>query len=79
MVMVNSKMYGNDELHIPKIIKKNFKPFELDENTIFEWTIQDDKIILKPRKKIELEDVVGIISDDSDEEFDIDTLVYLNE
>ena len=63
----------------PQIIKKNFKPFELDENTIFEWTIQDDKIILKPRKKIGLEDVVGIISDDSDEEFDIDTLVYLNE
>lgn len=79
MFMASSKMYGNDEIHIPKIIKKNFKPFELDEDTIFDWTIKGDEIILKPRKKIELEDIVGIISNDSDDEFDIDTLVYLND
>ena len=39
MSLASSKLYGNDELHLPKIIKEEFKQFPIDENTIFEWDI----------------------------------------
>lgn len=79
-IMVNylasSKMYGNDELHLPKIIKEKFTSFDLNEDTIFYWDIEGDNIILKPRKKVTTDDILGIIDDDG-EEWDIDKEVYL--
>ena len=77
MSLATSKLYGNDELHLPKIIKEEFKNFKIDENTIFEWDIKDNEIILTPRKKVTLEDVIGMIDDDG-EDWDIDKEVYLN-
>ncbi len=74
MSLANSKLYGNDELHLPKIIKKEFKKFEIDKNTIFEWDIVNDDIILTPRKKVTLDDVWGMIDDEED--WDIDELIY---
>lgn len=78
MTLASSKLYGNDELHLPKIIKEEFKKFPIDENTIFDWDIKDNEIILTPRKKVTINDVIGIIEDDG-EEWDIDKEVYLNE
>lgn len=75
MSMASSKLYGNDELHLPKIIKEEFKEFPIDENTIFEWDIRDGEIILTPRQKVTLDDVLGILDDDG-EEWNIDELVY---
>lgn len=74
MSLANSKLYGNDELHLPKIIKKEFKKFEIDKNTIFEWDIVNDDIILTPRKKVTFDDVWGMIDDEED--WDIDELIY---
>ncbi|MDO5851075.1 MAG: hypothetical protein Q4Q23_01150 [Methanobacteriaceae archaeon] len=50
MSLATSKLYRNDELHLPKIIKEEFKDFVIDENTIFDWDIEDNNIILTPRK-----------------------------
>ena len=78
MTLASSKLYGNDELHLPKIIKEKFKEFPIDENTIFDWSIKNNEIILTPRQKVTIDDVLGIIEDDG-EEWDIDKEVYLNE
>ena len=74
MSLASSKLYGNDELHLPKIIEE-FKQFPIDENTIFEWDIKDDEIILTPRQKVTLDDVFGMIDDDG-EDWNVDELVY---
>lgn len=81
MVLASSKLYGNDELHLPKIIKEEFKKFDIDENTIFEWDIKDNEIILTPRKKVTLNDVIGMVKkeDEVSDDWDIDKGVYLNE
>ncbi len=78
MVLASSKLYGNDELHLPKIIKEEFKEFVIDENTIFEWDIKDKDIILTPRQKVRLEDVIGMIKkeDCDDGSWNIDEEVY---
>ena len=75
MSLASSKLYGNDELNLPKIIKEEFKQFPIDENTIFEWDIKDDEIILTPRQKVTLDDVFGMIDDDG-EDWNVDELVY---
>ena len=75
MSLASSKLYGNDELYLPKIIKEEFKQFPIDENTIFEWDIKDDEIILTPRQKVTLDDVFGMIDDDG-EDWNVDELVY---
>lgn len=67
MSLASSKLYGNDELHLPKIIKEKFKEFPIDENTIFDWDIQDNIILLKPRKKVTFDDVFGMIDDDGND------------
>ena len=76
-----NRSFSNDELHLPKIIKEKFKEFEIDENTIFEWDIVDNKIILTPRQKVTLDDVIGMVKkeDDTLEDWNIDRGVYLNE
>lgn len=75
MSLASSKLYGNDELRLPKIIKEEFKEFPIDENTIFEWDIKDNEIILTPRQNVTLNDVLGIIDDDG-EDWNVDELVY---
>lgn len=75
MSLATSKLYGNDELHLPKIIKKEFKHFKIDENTIFEWSIKGNEIILTPRQKVTFDDVFGMIEDDG-EDWNIDEMVY---
>ena len=72
-------MYGNDELHIPKAVKNAFKACVIDEDTIFEWDVQGDVIILKPRRKVTLDDVSGMVKkvDDNGDDWDIDGGVYL--
>ena len=78
MSLASSKLNGNDELQLPKIIKEEFKDFPIDENTIFEWDIQDNNIILTPRQKVTLNDVIGMIKkeDCDDGSWDIDKDVY---
>ena len=65
MSLATSKLYGNDELHLPKIIKEKFKEFPIDKNTIFEWDIQNN-------------DVIGMIKKEAcdDGSWDIDKEVY---
>ena len=79
MTLDSSKLYDNDMLHLPKFIKDEFKEFPIDENTIFEWKVRENEIILTPRQKVTLKDVVGMIKkeDDTGEEWDIDKEVYL--
>lgn len=75
MSLASSKLYGNDELHLPKIIKENFKEFPIDENTIFDWDIEDNTILLKPRKKVTFDDVFGMIDDDG-KDWNVDEMIY---
>ena len=75
MSLASSKLYGNDELHLPKIIKEKFNLFKIDKNTIFEWDIKDNSIIITPRQKVSFDDVFGMIDDDG-EDWDVDELVY---
>ena len=78
MALASTKLYGNDKLHLPKIVKDEFKEFEIDKNTVFDWDVKDNQIILTPRRKVTLEDVVGMIKDDG-KDWQIDKGVYLNE
>lgn len=73
--LASSKLYGNDELHLPKIIKEEFKEFKIDKNTIFDWDIKDNEIILTPRQKVTFDDVFGMI-DDGGDDWDVDELIY---
>lgn len=75
MSLASSKLYGNDELHLPKIIKEKFKKFPIDENTIFDWDIEDNTILLKPRKKVTFDDVFGMIDDDG-KDWNVDEMIY---
>lgn len=75
MSLASSKLYGNDELHLPKIIKEKFKKFPIDENTIFDWDIQDNTILFKPRKKVTFDDVFGMIDDDGND-WNVDEMIY---
>ena len=75
MSLASSKLYGNDELHLPKIIKEKFNLFKIDKNTIFEWDIKGNSIIITPRRKVSFDDVFGMIDDDG-EDWNVDELVY---
>lgn len=56
-IIATSKLYGHDELHIPKKVIKEYTATEISQDTIFDWSIKDNKIILTPRKKVSIEDV----------------------
>ena len=73
--LTSSKMYEKDKLVLPNIIKEEFDCIELNEDTIFDWAIEDDKIILKPRNIVTTDDIIGIIDDDGGE-WDIDNEIY---
>lgn len=63
-ILATTTLYKNYQLAIPKAIRTQFK--ELDStDTVIDWSInQNNEIIIKPRKKVSLEDIIGIIEDD---------------
>lgn len=63
-VLATTTLYKNYQLAIPKVIRNKFKDLD-SADTVIDWSIgEDNEIIIKPRKKVNLEDVVGIIEDD---------------
>ena len=63
-VIATTTLYKNYQLAIPKAIRNQFKDLSV-EDTIVDWAInENNEIIIKPRKKVSLDDVLGIIEDD---------------
>ena len=62
--MATTTLYKNYQLAIPKVIRNQFKDLSVDD-TIIDWSInENNEIVIKPRKKVCLDDVLGIIEDD---------------
>jgi hypothetical protein len=62
MRIATSKVYGHDELHIPRKVINKYTYTTISNDTIVDWYIRENEIILKPRKKVSVEDIIGIIS-----------------
>ena len=63
-ILATTILYKNFQLAIPKAIRNQFKDLNVDD-TILDWSInENNEIIIKPRKKVSLDDVIGIIEDD---------------
>ena len=63
-ILATTTLYKNFQLAIPKAIRNQFKDLNIDD-TILDWSInENNEIIIKPRKKVNLDDVIGIIEDD---------------
>ena len=63
-ILATTTLYKNFQLAIPKAIRNQFKDLNIDD-TILDWSInENNEIIIKPRKKVMLDDVIGIIEDD---------------
>ena len=63
-ILATTTLYKNFQLAIPKAIRNQFKDLNVDD-TILDWSInENNEIIIKPRKKVSLYDVIGIIEDD---------------
>ncbi|MBE6503176.1 MAG: hypothetical protein E7Z76_02640 [Methanobrevibacter sp.] len=78
-ILANTKMYKNKQTIIPSEIREKF---DVDENTIIEWGVDEHgKPQINFRKKITLKDVAGMIKKEDDVEgnWDIDKGVYFNE
>ena len=59
MIIAESRIGKNFRITIPKEIRE---AFDIDENTIVEWGINDNgEPAINFRKKVELEDVIGIV------------------
>lgn len=74
MSRASSKLYGNEELHLPKIVKEKFNHFKIDKERIFEWDMKGNSIIITPRQKVSFDDVFGMIDDDG-EDWNVDELI----
>ena len=62
--MATTTLYKNYQLAIPKVIRNQFKDLSVDD-TVIDWSInENNEIVIKPRKKVCLDDVLGIIEDD---------------
>ncbi len=62
-ILATTTLYKNYQLAIPKVIRTQFKEFD-NKDVVIDWTIgKNNEIIIKPRKKVSLEDVIGIIED----------------
>lgn len=55
-ILATSKVYGNYQTSIPKEIRKNF---DVDKNTVLEWSKKDDEVIIHFRKKRNIKDLIG--------------------
>ena len=63
-IIATTTLYKNYQLAIPKAVRNKLKDLTI-EDTVIDWSInEDDEIVIKPRKKVNLEDVLGIIEDD---------------
>ena len=63
-ILATTTLYKHFQLAIPKAIRNQFKDLNIDD-TILDWSInENNEIIIKPRKKVNLDDVIGIIEDD---------------
>ena len=63
-VIATTTLYKNYQLAIPKAIRNQFKDLSV-KDTIVDWSInENNEIIIKIRKKVCLDDVLGIIEDD---------------
>ena len=63
-ILATTTLYKNFQLAIPKAIRNQFKDLNIDD-TILDWSInENNEIIIKPRKKVSLDDAIGIIEDD---------------
>lgn len=63
-VIATTTLYKNYQLAIPKAIRNQFKDLSV-EDTMIDWSMtENNEIIIKPRKKVSLDDVLGIIEDD---------------
>ena len=58
------KHYCKHKITIPKAIRNKMEDLDI-EDTVIDWYINEDNdIVIRPRKKVCLEDVLGIIEDD---------------
>ena len=63
-ILATTILYKNFQLAIPKAIRNQFKDLNVND-TILDWSInENNEIVIKPRKKVSLDDVIGIIDDD---------------
>lgn len=64
-VLANTKVYHNYQTAIPKIIREKFN---IDKETVIEWGINDDGTPrINFRKKVTVDDVLGMVDDDGTE------------
>lgn len=78
-ILANTKIYKNFQTIIPKEIRDLYN---IDNDTIIEWGVNDDgEPKIHFRKKVTLNDVAGIIKRENDVKGDwnTDEGVYLNE
>lgn len=78
-ILANTKMNKNNQTIIPAEIRDKFG---IGEDTIIEWGVgENGEPKINFRKKVTLNDVVGMIKKENDvaEDWDIDKEVYLNE
>ncbi len=61
MRIATSKVYGHEEIHIPRKVIKKYDYVEITNDTLIDWYIMDNDIILRPRKKVTVEDILGIV------------------
>lgn len=63
-IIATTTLYKNYQLAIPKAIRNKIADLNI-EDTVIDWFInENNEIIIKPRKKVSLDDVLGIIEDD---------------
>ena len=63
-IIATTSLYKNYQLAIPKAIRNKIADLNI-EDTVIDWSVnENNEIIIKPRKKVSLDDVLGIIEDD---------------
>lgn len=63
-ILATTTLYKNYQLAIPKVIRNQFKELN-STDAVIDWSInENNEIVIKPRKRVSLEDVIGIIEDD---------------
>ena len=65
VVLANTKVYNNYQTAIPKEMREKFN---IDKETVIEWGVNDDGTPrINFRKKVTVDDVLGMIDDDGTE------------
>lgn len=77
-VLTSTKIYKNYQTVIPKEIRKEFN---INDNTVIDWSIEDGEAKIKFRQKVTLSDVAGMVKKENDikGDWNIKRGVYLNE